>query len=147
MKITGPQGIGITPPLRPGGRAPSRDTFSVDKGASSQKTAATPSAGGMSGVATLDALLALQAEDGLGERRKRQVRRAGRILDALDAVRLEILDGEGGQSGLIALQAAVREQREALDGDEEAPEGLKSVLNEIETRAAVELAKAQISRA
>ena len=43
----------------------------------------------------MDALLALQEVDGPLERRRRAVRRGGRLLDALDAVKLALLgDGE-----------------------------------------------------
>jgi hypothetical protein len=76
------------------------------------------------------------------ERRKRAVRRAGKILDALDALKLSLLGGEATATDLQSLQAAVKESR--ADTDE--PE-LDSLLEQIETRAAVELAKREMSEA
>jgi hypothetical protein len=92
--------------------------------------------GSLSGVASLDALLALQDVGGPTERKRRAVRRAGRILDVLDEVKLGLLSGEVTTNDLTRLQMAVRDQREATEDP-----GLENILNEIETRAAVELAK------
>ena len=91
---------------------------------------------GVTGVSSVDALLALQDVGGPLERRRRAVGRAGRILDVLDEVKVAMLSGELRQDDLERLQRAVREERAATDEP-----GLEGVLNEIETRAAVELAK------
>ena len=71
----------------------------------------------------------------------RAVKRGGRILDVLEKLKLAMLDGLGGAAALDGLVRAVREER-AQTGEE----GLEGVLDEIETRAAVELAKAEMSR-
>jgi hypothetical protein len=89
----------------------------------------------------MDALLALQEVDGPIERRRRAVRRGGRLLDALDQVKLALLGGESAGPALERLAAAAREQRVGSFDP-----GLDGVLDEIETRAAVELAKAEMSR-
>jgi hypothetical protein len=101
---------------------------------------ATPAAraGGVTGVASLDALLALQQADGPLERRRKAVGRAGKILDVLDDLRLAVIDGEVSGAHLEHLVRAVRDQREGTDDP-----GLEGVLDEIEMRAAVELAKLQ----
>ncbi|MBI1406124.1 MAG: flagellar assembly protein FliX [Caulobacter sp.] len=91
---------------------------------------------GMTGVASLDALLALQETDGPTERRRKAVRRAGRILDVLEDLRIAVLDGEVSGANLDRLMRAVRDQRDHTDDP-----GLEGLLNDIETRAAVELAK------
>ncbi len=92
-------------------------------------------------MASVDALLALQETEGPVERKKRAVRRAGRLLDVLDEVKLAIL-GEGqGPVALQKLAQAAREERAQTDDTR-----LEEVLNEVETRAAVELAKAEMSR-
>jgi len=75
------------------------------------------------------------------ERKQRATRRAGRLLDVLDEMKLGLLSGESGEVNLERLQAAVRDQREATDDP-----GLEAILNEIETRAAVEIAKLEMSR-
>jgi hypothetical protein len=50
----------------------------------------------------------------------------------------------GGESGAPALERLARALREARDGTGD--EKLEGVLDEVETRAAVELAKAEMSR-
>ena len=62
--------------------------------------------------------------------------RAGRILDVLDEVKLALLDGGLSADHLERLRRAVREQRDGVDDPE-----LSGLLDEIETRAAVEMAK------
>jgi len=105
--------------------------------------AAAPTAVSATGaVASLDALMALQQEDGPLERRRRAVRRAGSMLDLLDEVKLNLLDGEPTAAALERLTRAVRSER-AETGDP----GLEGILDEIETRAQVELAKLDVARA
>jgi hypothetical protein len=88
-------------------------------------------------VGSLEALLALQETSSPLERRRKAVRRAGRILDALDELRIAVLDPDGlDAAALQRLQGAVREAR----GQTQDP-GLEDVLEEIEIRAAVEMAK------
>jgi hypothetical protein len=70
------------------------------------------------------------------ERRRRAVGRAGRILDLLDDVKIALLEGSMTPNALTTLVAAVHEQRDRTDDP-----NLEGVLDEIETRAAVELAK------
>jgi hypothetical protein len=104
-------------------------------GAASETQKAAPTAG-VTGVSSIDALLALQAVGGPLERKRKAVGRAGRILDVLDEVKIALLDGEIAPDSLNRLLGAIQDQREATEDP-----GLESVLDEIETRAAVELAK------
>ena len=80
--------------------------------------------------------MALQAVGGPLERRRRAVRRADKILDVLDEVKISLLEGEVPASALTSLVKAVQQTRDSTDDP-----GLEAVLNEIETRAAVEIAK------
>ncbi len=64
------------------------------------------------------------------------------MLDLLDEVKLSLLDGEPTTTALERLTRAVRSER-AETGDP----GLEGLLDEIETRAAVELAKLEVARA
>ncbi|GGL45855.1 flagellar assembly protein FliX [Caulobacter rhizosphaerae] len=98
-------------------------------------------AGGVAGIGSLDALLALQANLDPMERKRRAVKRAGGLLDLLDALKLATLDGEVSTGTLSRLKSAVREHREATDDPK-----LEAILNEIETRAAVEAAKLEQAR-
>jgi len=60
----------------------------------------------------------------------------------LDEVKIALLDGSLPASALTRLMSAIREQREGTDDPQ-----LEGLLNEIETRAAVELAKLERGRA
>jgi len=84
----------------------------------------------------VEALMALQEVETPTERRRRSVRRAGRLLDELDGIKIALLGGELSQAQLERLSRAIREQRDATDDPK-----LEGLLDEIETRAAVELAK------
>jgi hypothetical protein len=98
-------------------------------------------AGGVAGIGSLDALLALQADLDPMERKRRAVKRAGGLLDILDALKLATLDGDVSTGTLSKLKSAVREHRESTDDPK-----LEAILNEIETRAAVEQAKLEQAR-
>jgi hypothetical protein len=135
MKVTGPSG--------PAGATGARSAPS--QAAASGFSIATPSAGATTGVtsaasvnavSTLDALMALQEVGGPLERRRRAVRRADTILDALDSLKLELLEGPLDPAVLESLTRAVREQRSLTDDP-----NLEGLLDQVETRAAVELAK------
>ena len=88
------------------------------------------------GVMGVDALLALQDVGGPLERKRRAVRRASRILDVLDEVKLALLDGGLSVSQLDRLRRAIRDERGLTDDPK-----LEELLDQIELRAAVEMAK------
>jgi hypothetical protein len=139
MKVNGPGGVGSA--AAPRGAAAGAATGFALPGASGAGEAAP--AGRVSaalGVVSIDALLALQEVGGPLERRRKAVRRAGAILDVLDEVKLALLDGIVPPTALERLMAAVRLERGAADEPR-----LQAVLDEIETRAAVELAKIEMS--
>jgi hypothetical protein len=94
------------------------------------------------GVGSIDALIALQEVDGPLERRRKAVRRADLILDVLDEVKLELIDGGVAPAQLERLVQAVRRERQNTDDPR-----LEGLLDEIETRAAVELAKLEMALA
>ncbi|HEY3811997.1 MAG TPA: flagellar assembly protein FliX [Caulobacteraceae bacterium] len=139
MKVTGPGGISQTA-SGSGSKAAAAPGFQVET-PDTTETAAASKLSAPGAVTSVDALLALQEADGPAERKKKAVRRAGRLLDMLDEVKLAIL-GEGqGTAALQKLAQAAREERAQTDDTR-----LEEVLNEVETRAAVELAKAEMSR-
>ena len=122
-----------------GARAPAGgSSFNLPSASAAGSATPTARAGGVTGVASLDALLALQEMGGPLERRRKAVGRAGHILDVLDDLKLAVIDGEVSGAHLDQLMKAVRDQREATDDPR-----LEGVLDEIEMRAAVELAKLQ----
>lgn len=122
-----------------GARAPAGgSSFSLPGTSAAGSAAPVARAAGVTGVASLDALLALQEMGGPLERRRKAVGRAGRILDVLDDLKMAVIDGEVSGAHLDHLMRAVRDQRENTEDPR-----LEGVLDEIEMRAAVELAKLQ----
>lgn len=140
MKVTGPNGTSATGgpraarPMGGGGgfRLPPLDDA---RGAASSGGVARTA-----GVMGVDALLALQDVGGPLEGKRRAVRRASRILDILDEVKLALLDGGTSLAQLDRLRRAVREER-GLTSDPK----LDEILDQIELRAAVEIAKLEIA--
>ena len=143
MKIGG--GPSAAAPASSGGRRPAggTDAFAAASPTTSARGAAPAAAAGSAGlVGGLDALLALQDVGGPLERRRRALARGGRVLDGLDRVQLSILDGGDPHAALNDLARSSAEARERGDDS-----GLDGVLDEIDVRAAVELAKAETRRA
>ena len=87
----------------------------------------------------LSSVLALQEERETPlERRKRQVRRGLSILDALDAIKRDLVLGQSGEASFSRLSEALALANPA-DLDTEA----RGLLRAVDVRAAVELAKAR----
>jgi hypothetical protein len=141
MKVNGPNGLGSTSAARGAGAA-AAPGFSLPNAGGTSEAAPASRLGGPVAVGSLDALLALQEVGGPLERRRKAVRRAGVILDVLDELKLALLDGGLPASALERLLSAVRLER----GEADEPR-LQALLNEIETRAAVELAKIEMAKA
>jgi hypothetical protein len=127
--------------LNKGGAARAGGGFAVDQGAGAGAAHSASPTGGLTGVASIDALLALQSVGSPMERKRKAVRRASRILDVLDEIKVALLDGALTPGALSQLASAIREER--AETDEPTLEG---VLNDIETRAAVEMAKLEVMR-
>jgi hypothetical protein len=88
-------------------------------------------------LTSLGSVLAVQeVEAKEGEPRQRAVRRGHALLDELHGLHLELIEGWVSEEGLHRLA-------DLVDGTRSEPDdsGLASVLEDIETRAAVELAK------
>ena len=138
MKVTGPSGPSSSQTSRP---ARASGSFSVPASAPTGPTAPPAAAGGVSNVSGVSSLMALQGVEDVTERRRRAIRRGGGILDRLEELKLALLEGEGGEGALERLSRTLREER-TLDGDA----ALDSLLDQIDLRAAVELAKADVRR-
>jgi hypothetical protein len=136
MKVNGTGGLSQTSGARPARGGATGQGFRVAGGSSAQQTIPAASVAGPAGVMGVEALLALQDVENPTERRRRSVSRAGRLLDELDSIKIALLGGDLSQAQLDRLARAVREQRAATEDPK-----LEAVLDEIETRAAVELAK------
>jgi hypothetical protein len=107
-------------------------TFAIDDGTQPARVA---NAGPAVATASIDGLLALQAaEDGATGRRK-QLRRGRSLLDTLDALKLDLIAGRASESHLNQLMALIGQARVASEPR------LDALLDDIELRARVELAK------
>ena len=139
MKVTGPSG-----PSSPNGARPAKAAggFSVPSATGAASAGATAAAAAVSGVAGVSALMALQGVEDATERRRRALRRGGGLLDRLEELKLALLSGEAGEGTLERLGRSLREER-PIDADPD----LNSLLAQIDLRAAVELAKADLRRA
>lgn len=133
MKIAGTGPVRTKPvSRRTGAKGASEADFaehlSTARAASGASAAAQASA--------VDGLLALQEvdEDGRGRRQAREHGEA--LLDRLDEIRDALLTGRMNPDTLDRLLAQVRRQRSAITDPR-----LNDILDEIELRAAVELAK------
>lgn len=135
MKVSGTSGVGSA--AGPGKAKPAGgEGFQVAQPPAAAGAAQVARASGVAGVMSVDAILALQDIGGPLERRRRAVKRAGKILDVLEDVKIALLSGDVAIDDLERLKRAIAEERQGSDD-----ERLEGVLNEIETRAAVELAK------
>ena len=133
MRIAGPNATARVAANASGPRRVSSGGFSVDEGETPKSAAATTSLRTVGGI---DALLALQGEEGPTERRKRAAKRGGLALDALDELKVSVLSGALEPTTLTKLKAVTAGLRDA-SGDP----GLDQVLAEIELRVEVEIAK------
>ena len=87
-------------------------------------------------IGSVDALLALQGEGQPTGRRAKAIRRGQEMLDLLDDVRVGLLSGQVREDRLRQLSRLTEEEA----GSFEDP-GLRDVLDSIDLRAQVELAK------
>ena len=89
-------------------------------------------------LAALGNVLAAQEVRGGPAARQSAIRHGRRLLGELDRVRSDLLDGEVSETAIGRLGRLLRVERPAVDDA-----ALDAVLDEIELRAAVELAKRQ----
>ena len=140
MKVTGPGGVGPTAGARPA-RTAGGEGFHLASVGPAAGPAQTASVSAASNVMGVDALVALQDVAGPLERRRRAVGRATRMLDVMDDIKASLLAGELSVGDLDRLRRAVRDERAHTDDP-----NLEAVLDEIELRAAVEVAKLEQAR-
>jgi hypothetical protein len=139
MKVSniGPaKGVGNT--KRKSG-ASSSDAFADDLRAATAD-GAEPAVGTVSGggVAGVEAVLAVQAADDATQGRSKGLlmARGDRLLDRLEDLQMALLSGNLPKQKVIELAQTLREKRPASDDAE-----LNAIVDEIEMRAEVELAK------
>lgn len=138
MKVTGTTGPGAP---TSGKAARSSAGFSLGQTAGTASAAAPSASAAPSSVADVSALMALQGVEGPLEKRRRAVKRGAGLLDRLDEMKMALLSGETDGGVLDRLARALREERPD-DGDAD----LNALLDQIDLRAEVELAKAELRR-
>ena len=138
MKVNGPSGAAPASGARP---ARSASGFSLGQMGAAAPTASAQAAAPTAGVSDVSALMALQGVETATERRRRAVRRGGSLLDRLDELKIALLSGEAGEGALERLGRTLREER-----PDDADPALSGLLEQIDLRAAVELAKAEVRR-
>lgn len=114
------------------GRSGSGVDFVPAGGNAPARVAGNAPAQAMTGI---DAILALQAADGPLTGRKKALRRGASLLDSLEEMRTDLLIGRIDAGRLDRMSAILSEARER------SLPGLDAVLDDIELRVRVELAK------
>jgi len=133
MKVTGPNSASsVSSAKRRSGT--SGEGFSVET--PSGGSAGVAKTGSASAVTSVDAILALQSVGDFTGAKKKATMRAFSLLDVLDDLKLSLLDGGIPRAKLVALMDLLQTRRESTHDHR-----LEAILDEVETRAAVELAK------
>jgi hypothetical protein len=135
MRIYGPKGTALA--TAPATRRAAGGTFSVSE---QEAASETPTASPLRSVSSLDVLMALQGVEDPIERKKRAVAKGRNVLDVLDSLKVGLIDGSVDGATLSRLKVAA----EGLS-DGSGDSGLDTVLDEINLRVAVELAKAGVA--
>lgn len=143
MKINGPGKAGNTQQTgktKKSSGAQSADGSFADFLVDKSDTAAAPSTA--STITATDVLLSVQASDDPAERaaRGRMAERADRILDKLEQIRVNILTGHMTVGDMIDIADMVARHREKVTDP-----ALTAILDEIDLRAQIELAKMRVS--
>jgi hypothetical protein len=142
MKIEGPSGPQSTAPTRRAGKTSGPGgSFDALIGGAEDSVGAAPTQAS-SAIARVDALLTIQgAEDpAQGAARKRMRRRSESILKALDGIRLSMLSGTLTVGHMIDVADIVAAHREKINDPQ-----LAAIMDEIDLRAQVELAKMRMA--
>lgn len=134
MKIEGPRSIGAAgAPRKASGTAGGGFTLPADSAGESA------AASGVRPTASLDSFMALQTLGFDPQRRGRQIKRGSKTLDVLEQLTRAHLEGEAPHAQRLMLVALQKDVEQTGDP------GLDSVMDEIDVRAAVELAKLEMA--
>lgn len=136
MKIAGSSRIRTPAARKTTARGTGGGEFSVSGGAAAPATEASTPVTTNSPVTSVDALLAIQEVPNEREGRKHAVKRGNDMLDVLDDIRMGLLTGSVPRARLQKLVHMVDARRDTFTDPR-----LAQVLDEIELRARVELAK------
>ena len=140
MKIGDTQKTQKTDKAKKGGKAKGTQGSFGDFIASAPQQAAQT--GAIQNIVAVDALLAVQGAESATERgaRKRMKARAHTILNELDAIKTKMLQGSLTVGDMVNVADVVASHREKITDPH-----LSGVMDEIDLRAQVELAKMQMA--
>lgn len=137
MKIQGPSSnSAVSSGKRKSTSGASSDGFKLDTSGQTGRAASTGSASSASSVQSVDAILALQGVEDFTQAKTKATERAMNLLDVLDELKIALLEGGLPRARLVALMDLLQTRR-----DQTHDARLEAALDEVETRAAVELAK------
>ncbi|WP_425984511.1 flagellar assembly protein FliX [Brevundimonas sp. TWP1-2-1b1] len=136
MKVVGPNGVSTPASTR---TTRSASGFSLGQAPAVASPSAATASSATGGVSDVSALMALQGIEGPLEKRRRAIRRGGGLLDRLEELKLALLTGDADEGSLDQMARTLREER-TDDGDAD----LSALLDQIDLRASVELAKAEM---
>lgn len=111
----------------------SKSAFSLD---GPEDTAPVRQSGEIKAIGSVDALLALQGDGESSGHHAKAMRRGSQMLDLLDDVRIGLLSGQINEEQLRKLSRLTKERSGRIEDP-----GLSDVLDSIDLRAQVELAK------
>lgn len=140
MKVKGPGKTQGTSKTSKKGKASQSDA-SFDDFIAAGVSRAAPAAPTQS-IAKVDALLAVQAAEDptAGKKRQRMRQRATDILDELDGLRMAMLNGNMTVGHMVDIADVVASHRENISDP-----ALTGILDEIDMRAQIELAKMRVA--
>ena len=135
MRVTGPnRNAGVSRSSKSAGKNRASGDFKLGDDDKASSAGATQ---GARSLAAVDALIALQeVPDAIAEKSAQAIERAEDMLDALEDIKIGLLSGVLPKSRLIRLARLIEQRRADIDDPQ-----LSGILDEIELRAKVELAK------
>ena len=116
----------------------SSSTFSL---AGTEKKSSRAASTSTNAVSNIDALLALQNVDDIDvrEKRRRAIKHGEDILSSLENLKISLLSGQISQKQLMSLKQLLQKRPEFYEDSQ-----LKDILDHIDMRAQIELAKRKI---
>jgi DNA-binding FadR family transcriptional regulator len=143
MKIEGPSGPKSTGPVKKTGSSTASPSDAAEfRGMMEGGAAEAAAVNTTQQIASLDILLAVQSVEDPGARaaRGRAAKRSGELLDALDKIRNNMLAGTLTVGHMIDIADVVASHRDRIQDPQ-----LTGVLDEIDLRAQVEIAKMRLA--
>ncbi len=135
-KVEGSSSVRSASPVRKAGKAGGVGGASFSQHLQDDGISAASAVSGMSGVSGVSALIGIQEVEDATERAAKGKKRAQSILKDLDNIQVALITGALSKDQLLHLSASVQSERASVDDPR-----LASILDDIDLRARVELAK------